>query len=170
VGAAGFHHLKWRRSKRLLAPAATVRSYGWRIGLEKLTMAESRIDRLLASLRSGDAAQIKALCHPDMRVEDPESLPYGGVYRGFAGMCEVSGKLFAAVKNWKCETERVIGDPNGDEFVLVQRMTGTSAETGQPIDMSILEHYAFRDGLLVSIRPYYWDTKAMLDSLSGSSK
>ena len=126
---------------------------------------DSRITRLLAALRSGDAAQIEALCHPDMIVEDPESLPYGGVYRGFTGLCDISAKLFAAVADWKVDTERVIGDPGGDDFVLVQRMTGRAAGTGRRIDMSILEHYAFRDGLLFSIRPYYWDTKAMLDLL-----
>jgi ketosteroid isomerase-like protein len=124
---------------------------------------DSRIERLLAALRSGDAAQIEALCHPDMVVEDPESLPYGGVYRGFAGMCEVSAKLFAAVADWKVETERVIG--GGEDFVLVQRMTGRARSSGRPVDMSILEHYRFRDGLLVSIRPYYWDTMAMNDLL-----
>jgi ketosteroid isomerase-like protein len=127
---------------------------------------DSRIDRLLAALRSGDATQIQALCHPDMLVEDPESLPYGGSYQGFAGMCEVAGKLFAAVADWKVETEGIIGDPGGDDFVLVQRMTGRAASTGRPIDMSILERYTFRDGLLVSIRPYYWDTKAIIDLLS----
>jgi ketosteroid isomerase-like protein len=135
-----------------------------------MKMEESRIDRLLASLKSGDATRIAALCHPDMLVEGPQSLPYGGIYKGFAGLCEVSAKLFAAVKNWKCETERVIGDPNDDDFVLVQRMTGIASGTGRPIEMSILEHYAFRDGLLVSIRPYYWDTKTMLDILTGSEK
>jgi len=127
---------------------------------------DSRIGRVLAALQSGDAAQVEALCHPDMLVEDPESLPFGGVYRGFAGMCEVSAKLFAAVANWKVETERVIGSPGGDDFVLVQRMTGRAASSGRPIEMSILEHYTFRDDLLVSIRPYYWDTKAMIDILS----
>jgi ketosteroid isomerase-like protein len=126
---------------------------------------DSRIDRLLAALRSGDATQIEALCHPDMVVEDPESLPYGGVYRGFAGMCEVSAKLFAAVADWRVETERISGDAGGDDFVLVQRMTGRAASTGRPIDMSILERYTFRGGLLVSIRPYYWDTKAIIDLL-----
>ena len=129
-------------------------------------MNESRIDRLLAALRSGEATQVEALCHPGMVVEDPKSLPYGGVYVGFAGMCELSGKLFAAVKDWRCETQRVIGDPGGDDFVLIQRMTGRASVTGRRIDMSILEHYTFRDGLLVSIRPYYWDTKAILDLLS----
>ena len=106
---------------------------------------DSRIERLLGALRSGDAAQIEAMCHPDMVVEDPESLPYGGVYSGFAGMCEVSAKLFAAVADWKVETERIIGDAGGDDFVLVQRMTGRATSTGCPIDMSILEHYRFRE-------------------------
>jgi uncharacterized protein len=133
--------------------------------MNRLKTEDSRMDRVLAALQSGDAAQVEALCHPDMVVEDPESLPYGGVYRGFAGMCEVSAKLFAVVANWKVETARVIGGPGGDDFVLVQRMTGRAASTGRAIEMSILEHYTFRDGLLISIRPYYWDTKAMIDIL-----
>jgi ketosteroid isomerase-like protein len=136
------------------------------VHMNNLTTADSRVRRLIAALQSGDAAQVEALCHPDMVVEDPESLSYGGTYRGFAGMCEVSAKLFAAVLSWQCETTRIIGNAGGDDCVLVQRMTGRSANNGRAIDMSILEHYTFRDGLLISIRPYYWDTKAMIDLLS----
>ena len=101
-----------------------------------------------------------------MVVEDPESLPYGGVYRGFAGMWRESRQ--SSSRPWrigKSKTERVIGSPDGDDFVLVQRMTGRAVSTGRAVEMSILEHYTFRDDLLVSIQPYYWDTKALIDIL-----
>jgi ketosteroid isomerase-like protein len=130
--------------------------------MSTVTTSDSRITRLLAALRSNDSSQIKAICHPDMVVIDPESLPYGGTYRGLQGMVEVTTGLFEYVKDWKCETEKIIGDPAGDDFVLVQRMTGKT-KSGRPVDMPILEQYTFRDGLLIMIRPYYWDTKAILD-------
>ena len=44
---------------------------------------DQRMARLLAALRSGNAALIESLCHPEMVVEDPGSLPYGGIYHGF---------------------------------------------------------------------------------------
>jgi ketosteroid isomerase-like protein len=125
----------------------------------------SKIARLLASLATHDAEQIRAICHPDLVVEDPPGLPYGGVYRGFDGMLEVAGKLFAAIADCKIETESIIGDPAGDEFVLKQHITGRAARSGQPIDIRLLEHYGFRDGLLCSIRPYYWDTQALAEAL-----
>jgi ketosteroid isomerase-like protein len=127
---------------------------------------DSRIARVLAALGSGNGDQIRAICHPDLRIEDPAGLPYGGVYEGFEGMLEVAGKLFAAIADCRIETELVIGDPAGDEFVLKQRLTGRVARTGRPVETSILEHYSFRDGLLVAIRPYYWDTKALAELLS----
>jgi len=130
------------------------------------TTQEPRIARVLAALQSGDGEQIRAICHPDLTIEDPPGLPYGGVYRGFDGMLEVAGKLFAAVADCRMQTELIIGDPAGDEFVLKQRMTGRIARTGRPVEMGILEHYSFRDGLLVSIRPYYWDTRALAELLA----
>jgi ketosteroid isomerase-like protein len=137
--------------------------------MDAVTAEDSRIAKVLAALQSGDGSQIQAICHPEMIVEDPASLPYGGVYKGFEGMIECAGKLFAAVVDCKIETLEIIGDPGGDAFVLRQRLTGRAARSGRPIDTTILEHYAFRDGLLVSIRPYYWDTKAMAEILAGGA-
>jgi ketosteroid isomerase-like protein len=133
--------------------------------MSSVTTTDPRLARLLASLKSGDGAAIEAICHPDLTIEDPPGLPYGGVYKGFAGMIEVAGKLFAAVEGCQIQTEAIIGAEGGDEFVLRQRLTGTSARTGRPVEMSILEHYTFQDGLLTSIRPYYWDTKIFLEML-----
>jgi ketosteroid isomerase-like protein len=133
--------------------------------MSSVTTQDSRVARVLASLKSGDPADIQALCHPDLVIEDAESLPYGGLYKGFAGLADLAGKLFASVSDCVIETTSIIGDPAGDEFVLRQRMTGRAVRSGRPIDMAILEHYTFRDGLLLSIRPYYWDTKAFLDLL-----
>jgi ketosteroid isomerase-like protein len=126
---------------------------------------DSAIGRLLASLASHDGEKIRAICHPDLVVEDPASLPYGGVYRGFEGMLEVAGKLFAEIADCRIETEGVIGDPDGAEFVLKQHITGRAVRSGKPVDTHVLEHYSFRDGLLIGIRPYYWDTKAVAELL-----
>jgi ketosteroid isomerase-like protein len=125
----------------------------------------SRIARVMAALASGDGAEVQAICHPDLHIEDPPSLPYGGVYRGFAGMLEIAGKLYAAIADCKIEPELVIGDPAGDEFVLKQHITGRAVRTGAAVDVHVLEHYSFRDGLLYAIRPYYWDTQAMAELL-----
>ena len=59
-------------------------------------------------------------------------------------------------------TESIIGDATSDHVVLLQRMRGRSRRTGQPFEMSILELYSFRDGKLIGIKPYYWDTAALL--------
>ena len=126
---------------------------------------DPRIKRLLAALQSADAEPLRELCHPDLVVEEAASLPYAGTYKGFEGLCEVAQRMYASWAECKVTTESVIGDPAGDEFVLLQRMSGLTPRTRRPFEMPILELYSFRDGLLIGIRPYYWDTKTLLDLL-----
>jgi uncharacterized protein len=131
-----------------------------------VTSTDPRIASLLAALNSGDAQQMQAICHPDLVIEDPAGLPYGGVYRGFEGLAEVAGRLLAIVSECRIETEQIFGDAASGEFVLRQRLTGRATASGRPVETSILEHYIFRDGLLVKIRPYYWDTKMFTELLT----
>lgn len=126
---------------------------------------DPRMARIVETLASGDGMQMKALCHPDLIVEDPASLPFGGAYRGYDGLLEVAGKLFAAIENCRIEPQAALGEPGGDEFVLRQRLTGRAVRSGKPVEMEILEHYQFKDGLLIGIRPFYWDTAALLEVL-----
>lgn len=124
---------------------------------------DPRMARIVEALASADGARMEALCHPELVVEDPASLPFGGAYRGFAGLLDVAGKLFAAIEDCRIEPQAALGEPDGDEFVLRQRLTGRAARTGKAIEMEILEHYRFKDGLLIGVRPFYWDTAALLE-------
>lgn len=126
---------------------------------------DPRMARIVETLASGDGAKMEALCHPDLVVEDPGSLPFGGAYRGYAGLLEVAGKLFAAIEDCRIEPQAALGEPGGDAFVLHQRLTGLAVKTGKPVEMEILEHYRFKDGLLIGIKPFYWDTAALLELL-----
>ena len=131
---------------------------------------DPRIIQLLTALASKDPAEIEALCHPDLVLEDPASLPFGGRYKGFAGMCELAGQLFAAIADCRIETLSVMRAASGDEFVLRQRLTGRAARTGRSIETEILEHYVFRDDLIAAIRPFYWDTRELMDLLGESGR
>jgi sugar phosphate isomerase/epimerase/ketosteroid isomerase-like protein len=126
---------------------------------------DPRIKRLLAALRSVDPEPLRELCHPDFTIEEAASLPYAGTYKGFEGMRAVAGAMYASWAECAVTTESVIGNPAGDEFVLLQSMRGLTRRTRRPFEMEILELYTFRDGLLTGIRPFYWDTKALIDLL-----
>jgi ketosteroid isomerase-like protein len=126
---------------------------------------DPRIKRLLTALQSVDAEHLRELCHPDFTVEEAESLPYAGIYKGFEGLCQVAEQMYKSWAECKITTLSVIGEPSGDDFVLLQRMHGLTLRNRRPFEMTILEMYSFRDGRLIRIKPYYWDTKALIDLL-----
>jgi ketosteroid isomerase-like protein len=126
---------------------------------------DPRMARIVETLASGDGEQMKALCHPELVVEDPASLPFGGAYHGYDGLLEVAGKLFASIEGCRIEPQAAFGELGGDEFILRQRMTGRSVRTGRPVEMEILELYRFQDGLLIGVKPFYWDTAALRQQL-----
>lgn len=131
------------------------------------TKSSERIARVMAALMSGDPARMEELIHPEIVLEQAASLPYGGIYTGYAGLRELGERLLATWSDFRATTESVIGDPSGDHFVLIQRVSGRSRRSGRPFEISILELFSFREGRLAEIRPHYWDTNALIELHEG---
>jgi ketosteroid isomerase-like protein len=118
--------------------------------------------RFLAGDREGAAA----LLHPDLRIDQPPSLPHGGVHRGPAGMAAM-GAAFAG--HW----DRTIGaprlSPGGDTATVVQltTQTWTAKATGRSATVDVVELLTVADGLVTEIRVFPQDTAALLATLEG---
>jgi hypothetical protein len=54
------------------------------------------------------------------------------------------------------EAVRIVGD--GEDYVLMVRLTGVSVKTDARLDMPILEYWRVEEGLITIIRPHYFDT------------
>jgi ketosteroid isomerase-like protein len=126
--------------------------------------AKARMAPVHAAIRASDEARLNALCDPDIVVEQAAALPYGGVYTGVPGLLAMLKGLRATLADMRVSTERVLSDATGDHILVLQGLRARSARTGRPVEMSVAELFSFRDGRLVSIRPHYFDAKAVHDA------
>lgn len=110
-------------------------------------------------LADGSAAEVLA---PDLRIEQPASLPHGGWHDGLAGMAAM-GATFA--EHW----ERTIGEADlrdwGAGAVQVTTQTWTAKATGRSATVDVVELFQVRDGLITEIRVFQQDTAALLATL-----
>ena len=115
----------------------------------------------------GDFAPIAATLDPECVLHQPTSLPYGGEWRGPAGFeawMEAFGRQWAAL-----EVSRPEFYPSGDVVVVRSHVHAKARATGQAIDWPLLQLFRIRDGKILELRPFHWDTAAMLPALGLSS-
>ncbi|SHM65563.1 nuclear transport factor 2 family protein [Cryptosporangium aurantiacum] len=120
------------------------------------------VTELSARFRSGDAAGAFALFHPEIRIEQPASLPHGGWHEGQDGVRQM-GVLFG--EHWT----RTIDEPRihgcGDIVVQVTTQTWTATTTGRAATVDVVELFGFTDGLISEIRVFQQDTHVLLGTL-----
>ena len=132
---------------------------------------ETNLDKLNrfghAAVFSGDhdeAIKIqKSLLHDDFEIVEAPSLPYGGTYRGLDGWHELIRKIMKIWSGVRVTPLYTLGEPDGDRFAKMYRLSGASSATGKKFDTTIFELWEFKDGKIHRTRPYYWDTKELAD-------
>ncbi|HEX5945390.1 MAG TPA: nuclear transport factor 2 family protein [Acidimicrobiales bacterium] len=114
--------------------------------------------------RAGDRDGARALLHPDLRVEQPASLPHGGSHHGPDGM-DAMGAAFA--QHW----DRTIGEADvrswgdGDTALQITTQTWTAKATGRSATVDVVELFRAVGGRIVEIRVFQQDTHALLATL-----
>src|SRR5262245_43509519 len=95
------------------------------------------VEELARRFRAGDLDSAFALYHPHVRIEQPASLPHGGLHEGHDGI-RAMGALFAQYwtrtisvpQRTACEDGRV---------VQITRQTWMAKATGQSASMDVVE-------------------------------
>lgn len=127
-----------------------------------MTDAAALVAELGRRFRTGDRDGARALLHPELRIEQPASLPHGGWHEGPGGMDEM-GATFA--RHW----DRTIGEAEvlacGDAAVQVTTQTWTAKATGRSATVDVVELFRVADGLIAEIRVFQQDTHALLATL-----
>lgn len=120
------------------------------------------VEELGRRFRAGDRDGAHALLHPELRIEQPPSLPHGGRHEGTDGM-DAMGATFA--EHW----ERTIGpaevDGLGDHVVQVTSQTWTAKATGRAVTVDVAELIRVAEGKVIQIRVFPQDTAALLATL-----
>ena len=131
------------------------------------TDAATVVAELGRRFRAGDRDGARARLAPDLRIEQPASLPHGGTHRGPDAM-DSMGARFA--EHW----DRTIGDADlrpwgegADAAVQVTTQTWTAKATGRSATVDVVELFRVAGGRIVEIRVFQQDTHALLATLDG---
>ena len=93
-------------------------------------------------------------------LHQAEALPYGGTWHGHDGM----ERFFVAMSQaWESftTTEQTFLAVEGPVVVLTW-VHARARATGQELDFPILQTVTVTDGLITDVRPFYWDTAAVV--------
>jgi ketosteroid isomerase-like protein len=122
------------------------------------------VEELARRFREGGDAF--ALFHPEVRLEQPASLPHGGWHEGHEGI-KAMGVTFAEHWDRTIAPARITGC--GDTAVQITEQTWTSKATGRSATVDVVELFEFRDGLISEVRVFQQDTALLLATLDAES-
>ena len=114
-------------------------------------VATSKADLLAAMPRT------MAFCHPDVEWSAPED---GTTYRGREGVRQRLEEWLESFGDYRYEVQRII-DCGGDEVLVEGIEVGRGAKSGAEVRSTHYELLTIRDGLIVRIREYYDEGKAL---------
>lgn len=114
--------------------------------------------------RSRDMAALKAMITEDIRIQQAPSLPFGGVYVGWAGYLDVTEKLFGKMRKVRLE---LIETWDGPQCSLIAHfmLNAISKKTREDISMPLLEKWEFKGNKVAAITPFYYDTHQLSELL-----
>ena len=121
------------------------------------------VAELARRFRAGDAEGALRLFHPDIRIEQPASLPHGGWHNGHEGVTAM-GAVFASLWKRSIDNPRILDC--GESAVQLTTQTWTAKVSGRSATVDVVELFSFSAGLVSEIRVFQQDTHMLLDTLT----
>jgi ketosteroid isomerase-like protein len=96
---------------------------------------------------------------PDVVLHQADALPYGGQWRGHAGL----ERFFLAMSRTWAEFEMREQEflATGATAVVRTRISARSRATGRALDFPLLQTITVAGGRITEVHPFYWDTAAI---------
>jgi uncharacterized protein len=104
---------------------------------------------------------------PDVVLHQAEALPYGGIWRGHAGMERFFAAMSAAWESFEMLEQTF--HPDGDVVVVRTDVRATARATGRRLEFPILQSVRVAEGRITEIWPFYWDTATIADACTDPS-
>jgi ketosteroid isomerase-like protein len=126
--------------------------------------AQSNIDtvrQVYAAMADGDAAAAMAHFHETMVLIEPESLPYGGTYKGLGEVGAAIGAIAQYVDLAGLKVGRVLADD--DTAVAYVTATWRNPD-GTTQEIPMRECYQFSDSKITEMRVFYWDVATLVST------
>ncbi|MBC8161499.1 MAG: nuclear transport factor 2 family protein [Roseiflexaceae bacterium] len=121
------------------------------------------IQDFYADLGRGELSAAFTHLDPEFELHQAESLPYGGVYRGYESVTkffEVFGRTWANFQSTDVEYLEA-----GDYVIVRSRIRGQAKQSGNELEMPMIQVFQMRDGKAITAHPFYWDTARLLQVL-----
>ena len=129
------------------------------------------LDRFYAAVQKKDpeevALSIEEGFAPDVVLRLSDSLPYGGVYEGRETIKNLLVKLVTTRRPIVIPDQIVVDRivEQGDQIVVEPVFPWLAPGATEPIRMSAVEWFTFRDGRVTEMKVVYWDTAACLKAM-----
>ncbi|HLM72342.1 MAG TPA: nuclear transport factor 2 family protein [Polyangiaceae bacterium] len=107
----------------------------------------------------GDLNGILPFLDPNVVIHEAASLPYGGEYHGIEGFSRLAAAVYSTWKSFEVDMTELLDA--GPTVVALIQLRVTMKESGQVVEMPLAEVWRLRDGKVVDLRPFYWDTAVL---------
>ncbi|MFB7354603.1 nuclear transport factor 2 family protein [Streptomyces gardneri] len=99
---------------------------------------------------------------PDVVLHQATALPYGGTWRGHAGLERFFLAMSRVWESFDMTEQEFLA--TGATAVVLTRVRARARATGRELTFPILQTITVRDGRIAEVRPFYWDTAAIADA------
>jgi ketosteroid isomerase-like protein len=107
-------------------------------------------------------AALEPFFAPDVVLHQAEALPYGGAWRGHAGMERFFVAMSSAWESFEMVEQEF--HPAGEVVVVRTEVRATARATGRTLEFPILQTVRVAEGRITEVRPFYWDTAAIAEA------
>jgi ketosteroid isomerase-like protein len=97
--------------------------------------------------------------HREVVLHQAEGLPYGGMWHGHEGMAKFFTAMSETWSRFDLGEQRYLA--TGDTVVVHTEIHAEARATGRELRFAILQTITVRDGQIIEVRPFYWDTAAV---------
>ena len=124
------------------------------------------VEGFYSGMLTADLAAVGAVLHPNVVISEPDSLPYGGEHVGAGAVVKLLGLLCAGIALDDVRRGDVL--VRGERAAAFLEVPFTLADGSSQL-VPVVETFLVEDGLITQVRPYYFDTAALLASLSAAA-
>jgi uncharacterized protein len=130
------------------------------------------VRRVFDAVRQRDLDGLLSLCHRDVVVREPRSLPHGGDHHGLDQVRAAAirwGQTWAPYQqNAELSFEPEIFTVSDGHVVARWRLRARDGTEG--IDVEVIDIYRLRDGKVLELETYFRDTAALVGFLERASR
>jgi uncharacterized protein len=118
------------------------------------------VNQFIRALGERDFETAAALLDPEVIFNEPAGLPYGGEWKGPAGIAALFEKILSEYTFEIRETE--LSDA-GDRILVTAAVEFSSNQSGASMSQSIAEIYRVEDGKIVANQIFYHDVPGLAE-------